>query len=262
MTQSVLVDRQDHVLTITLNDPEARNPITGEQTIAEVTDALSTANDDVDVRCVVLTGKGKAFSGGGNIKDIRAGRLPFGGPPIASAEGYRTGIQTLAKALRSCEVPTIAAINGPAVGAGFDITMMCDLRIASKNATFAESFVRLGLVPGDGGAWLLPRTIGAHRAAQMLFTGQTVTADQALAWGLVGEVVEPDELIATATALATSIAKNPPRAVRMAKRLLREGEHQSFDSALELAALAQAIAHSTSDHRTAVAPDESTYVGE
>lgn len=262
MTQSVLVDRQDHILTITLNDPEARNPITGEQTITEIVEALATANDQVDVRCVVLTGRGKAFSGGGNIKDIRAGRLPFGGPPIASAEGYRTGVQSLAKALRFCEVPTIAAINGPAVGAGFDITMMCDLRIASTNATFAESFVRLGLVPGDGGAWLLPRTIGAHRAAQMLFTGETVTAEQALAWGLVGDIVEPDDLLPTVMDLAAKIAQNPPRAVRMAKRLLREGERQTFDSALETAALAQAIAHSTSDHRAAVASTESTYVGE
>jgi enoyl-CoA hydratase/carnithine racemase len=129
---------------------------------------------------------------------------------------------------------------------------MCDLRIASEKARFAESFVKMGIVPGDGGAWLLPRVIGLSRAAELSFTGRTIDAATALAWNLVSHVVPHDELLASANRLADEIAANPPQATRMTKRLIREGLHMSLASLLDLSAAYQALAHQTADHREAV----------
>jgi enoyl-CoA hydratase/carnithine racemase len=150
-------------------------------------------------------------------------------------------------------VPTIAAVNGPAIGAGCDLSLMCDLRIASTAAVFAESFVKVGLIPGDGGAWLLPRAIGNARAAEMAFTGEPIDAAKALDWGLVSQLTEPEELLSAAHALAARVAANPPQVLRMTKKLLREGQHQSLESLLELSAAMQSIAHHTRDHHEAVA---------
>lgn len=247
------VDRQEHVAVWTIDLPEQRNPITGLPLIDALVAEVDRANADSTLRCVVLTGAGRAFSAGGNIKEIRAGAGHFGAPPYEAAEGYRSGIQRLARGVYACEVPIVAAVNGPAIGAGCDLTLMCDLRVASRDAVFAESFVRLGLIPGDGGAWLLPRIVGHARAAQMTLTGEPVSAQQALDWGLVVDVVEPDDLMRAALDLAARIAVNPPLATRMAKRLLRQGEDQRFDDALELAATMQAVAHHTQDHKAAVA---------
>jgi len=162
------------------------------------------------------------------------------------------GIQRLAKAMWECEVPLIAAVNGPAYGAGCDTTCLCDIRIASTRATFAENFVRVGLISGDGGAWLLPRQIGLSRAAEMTFTAEPVSAQTALEWGLVSKVVEPKALLHEARDLAGRIALNPPRQLRMAKRLLREGQNTRLDSLLELAAAYQGACHQTDDHTEAV----------
>jgi enoyl-CoA hydratase/carnithine racemase len=166
---------------------------------------------------------------------------------------YRQGIQRLPLALFNLEVPVIAAVNGAAIGAGLDLACMCDIRIASTHAKFAESFVKLGIIPGDGGAWLLPRTIGLARAAEMTFTGQVLDAEQALSWNLVSRVVDPDQLLPTAVGLAEQIAANPPHAVRLAKRLLREGINTRLDTLLELSAAYQALSHQTEDHAEAVA---------
>ncbi|MFD4183645.1 enoyl-CoA hydratase-related protein, partial [Rhodococcus sp. NPDC058514] len=136
---------------------------------------------------------------------------------------------------------------------GCDLALMCDMRIAATTATFAESFVKLGIIPGDGGAWFLPRAVGAARAAEMAFTGDAIDAATALEWGLVSRVVEPDQLLPTARALAERVAANPPQALRMTKKLLREGQHQSLESLLELSAAMQALAHHTQDHQEAVA---------
>jgi len=130
---------------------------------------------------------------------------------------------------------------------------MCDLRVASTKAWFAESFVQLGIIPGDGGAWLLTKAIGPARAAEMALTGDRVTAEQAAEWGLINRVVEHEALMDAARELAARVAKNPPHAVRMAKRLLRESQHQSLESLLELSATMQALAHHTEDHREALA---------
>ncbi|AVZ38538.1 MULTISPECIES: crotonase/enoyl-CoA hydratase family protein [unclassified Dietzia] len=251
-SQPLVVERTDHIETWTLNLPETRNAISDPAIVDALCARVAEVNADHDVRAVVLTGAGSAFSAGGNVKDMvdRAGM--FGGSPYELRDGYRTGIQRIPRALYHCEVPVIAAVNGPAVGAGCDLAVMCDLRVASTSAWFAESFVQLGIIPGDGGAWLLTKAIGPARAAEMALTGDRVTAEQAAAWGLVNEVVEPEDLLPAARALAGRVAKNPPHAVRMAKRLLRESQHQSLESLLELSAAMQALAHHTADHREAL----------
>lgn len=252
-TAPLLVERADHIETWTMNLPDSRNPISDPAIVDALCDQVATVNGDHDVRAVVLTGAGSAFSAGGNVKDMvdRAGM--FGGSPYELRDGYRRGIQRIPRALYHCEVPVVAAVNGPAVGAGCDLAVMCDLRVASTRAWFAESFVQLGIIPGDGGAWLLTKAIGPARAAEMALTGDRVKAEQAAAWGLVNEVVEPDQLLEAAHTLAARVAKNPPHSVRMAKKLLRESQHQSLESLLELSAAMQALAHHAEDHREALA---------
>src|SRR5699024_11150642 len=169
-----------------------------------------------------------AFSAGGNVKDMVERNGMFVTCTNDMSDGYRRAIQLIPRALYHSEVPVIAAVNDPAVGAGCDLAVMCDLRVASTRAFFAESFVQLVIIPGDGGAWLLTKAIGPARAAEMALTGDRVTAEQALEWGLVNQVAEPDDLLDAARALAGRVAKNPPHSVRMAKKLLRESQHQSL----------------------------------
>ena len=166
---------------------------------------------------------------------------------------YLNGIQRIPMALYDLEVPTIAAVNGAAIGAGCDLTCMCDIRIASEHAKFAESFARLGIIPGDGGAWLLPRVVGMSKAAEMTFTGDVIGAEEALDCGLVSKVVSADQLLPEAMALAERIAANPPHSLRLGKRLLREGQHVRLDTLLQMSAAFQAMAHQTEDHAEAMA---------
>ncbi|MEC9067502.1 MAG: crotonase/enoyl-CoA hydratase family protein [Pseudomonadota bacterium] len=248
----VRVERGEGVTTITLNLPEARNPISSNDVIDALLDALSQADRDTDVRAVILTGAGTAFSSGGDLSKMAPGKGLRGNQPAETVRNYRDGIQRLPLAFQALEVPVIAAVNGPAIGAGCDLACMCDIRICSSAAVFAESFVRVGLVPGDGGAWLLPRVVGWSRATEMALTGRAIDAETALDWGLVSRVVEPDELIAAAQAIAAEIAANPPRAVRLTKRLLREAQDASLATVLNLSAAYQAAVHETRDHEEAV----------
>lgn len=253
MSDPLLIERDGPVVVWTLNDPAARNPVSDESMIEAIERAVDEVNRDNDVRVVILTGAGSAFSSGGNVKHMREREGMFGGSPTQQRQGYRHGIQRIPRALYHCEVPTVAAVNGPAIGAGCDLAMMCDLRVASTKALFAESFVKVGLIPGDGGAWLLPRIVGMARATEMALTGDAIDAQTALDWGMVSSVVEPDNLLTAARTLADRVAANPPHALRMTKRLLREGQHQSLEALLELSAAMQAIAHTTADHHEAVA---------
>ena len=248
----VVAHTEDSITTWTLNMPEARNPISGDEVVSRMVDLAAAANADRNVRVVILTGAGSAFSAGGNVKDMVDRVGMFGGSQADIQHGYTSGIQRLTRAIYGCEVPIIAAVNGPAVGAGCDLALMADMRIASDNAFFAESFVKLGLIPGDGGAWLLPRAVGAARAAEMAFTGDRVDAATALEWGLVSRVVAADALMDTAKQLAARVASNPPNALRLTKKLLREADTQHLGGILELSAAMQAISHGTADHREAL----------
>jgi enoyl-CoA hydratase/carnithine racemase len=153
---------------------------------------------------------------------------------------------------QALEVPVIAAVNGPAIGAGCDLSCMCDIRIAGEGAKFAESFVKLGIIPGDGGAWLLPRIVGFSKAVELSLTGDMIDAAEAKRIGLVSEVVPDAELMTKAKEIAAKIASNPPHAVRMTKRLLREGQTADLKNILELSAAMQALAHATKDNDEAI----------
>lgn len=245
------IERRNAVVILTMDQPEVRNVLTGNSAIEEIVSACAEISKDQSVRAVILTGNGTVFSAGGNLHDMKR----YFGDDISVAQirqEYREGIQRVPLALYNLDVPTIAAINGPAIGAGCDLACMCDIRIASDKASFAESFVKVGIVPGDGGAWFLPRIVGTSRAAEMTFTGDRVSAEEALSYGLVSRIVPHDSLLDEAMKLAERIAANPGTSLRLAKQLMREGAHQRLDSLLELSAAYQALAHKTADNKEAV----------
>ncbi len=250
MENFLLYEKDSAIVTLTMNRPEERNPLTGH--FDEFVNACTRINADQSVKCVILTGAGPAFCAGGNVKDMRDKKGIAAGSSREIMDGYRNGIQRIPLAFYNLEVPSIAAVNGAAIGAGNDLACMCDIRIASDTALFAESFVKLGIIPGDGGAWLLPRVVGMSKAAEMTFTGDRIDAKEALACGLVSRVVPAADLMKEARALAGRIASNPGVTLRMSKRLLREGQHTRLDSLLEMSAALQAIAHSTPEHDAAV----------
>lgn len=253
MQEHVLLERRGPVAVVTLNRPEARNAIAGEEMVEAIVRCLGELNADASLRCAILTGAGSAFCAGGDVKLISQaeGHLDYRFPARMRL-GYRLGIQRIPLAFDALELPIIAAVNGAAVGAGCDMACMCDIRIAGERARFAESFIRLGLVPGDGGAWFLPQAVGYAKAAELALTGDMIDAHEAERIGLVSRVVPDARLLDEALKIAERIAANPPHALRMTKRLLREGRHSRVESALEMAAAMQAIAHHTADHRRAL----------
>lgn len=246
-------EKSGHIVVLTMDRPDARNALGGPEPIEAFESACARITADRGVRAVVLTGSGPAFSAGGDVKSMH--RAAVEGQPLPSAirQFFLDGIQRIPCALYYLEVPVIAAVNGPAIGAGLDLACMCDLRIGSSNASFAESFVRLGLVAGDGGAWLLPRLIGRAPASRLAFTGETIDAERALQWGLLDSVVAPQALMESALALASRIAANPGTALRLTKRLLRESDAAGFDQVLKSSAALQAIALHEPAHREALA---------
>ncbi|MDO9489571.1 MAG: crotonase/enoyl-CoA hydratase family protein [Sphingomonadaceae bacterium] len=253
MSELVGVVREGAVAIVTLNQPEKRNPISGLDMIDALEAAMRALDADIAVRAVILTGAGSAFSTGGDLKAMATpGSSLRDALPAQTRRNYKAGIQRLPLLFEALEVPVIAAINGPAIGAGCDLACMCDVRIAGESAKFAESFVKLGIVPGDGGAWLLPRIIGFAKASELALTGEMLDAAQALACGLVSRVVPDERLIDEARAVAGKIAANPPHAVRMTKRLLREGYRATLATILEMSAAMQALSHATADHDEAV----------
>ncbi len=241
-----------HILLVTLNRPDLHNAISHETMINALERMCEQANANKDVRVVIITGAGKSFCAGGNIKDMKQKTDMFSGSEDEIREAYKKGIQRIPLAMQKLEVPAIAAVNGAAIGAGFDLSMMCDIRIASEHARFAESFVKLGLIPGDGGAWFLPRKIGAARAAHMTLTGMTLDAQQALEWGIISERVSAEELLPRAFKIAEQIAGNPPQAVRETKRLLNMSEDLSLQEMLDACAKTQATLHHTAAHEEAI----------
>lgn len=204
------------------------------------------------VTVLVIDAEGTAFSAGGNVKDMASGSGMFAGGPEQLNENYRRSIQRLTRTLAGTDLVTIAAVSGPAVGAGFDLALWCDLRLGSTDARFAHTFVDLGIVPGDGGAWLLPRVVGPQRAAELSFTARTIDAAEALDYGVLLEVVRPEDLSGRVSELAEIIAAKPAHSLRLTKRLLRHARTMDLDGFLDLTAALQAIAHSTDAHRSSV----------
>lgn len=243
----------DGIARLTLARAEIRNAITGPEMLAEILDAFEAAEADPQVRVLVVDAEGPAFSAGGNVRDMAERTGMFAGEPETIEQAYRTGIQRLTATVAATDVVTLAAVDGPAVGAGFDLVLGCDLRIGSTRARFAHTFVDLGILPGDGGAWLLPRVVGWQRAAELAFTARTVAADEARDLGILLEVVPPDDLPGRVDELAASVAARPAHSVRLTKRLLRHARTMDLPAFLDLTAALQAIAHSTDAHLEAVA---------
>lgn len=248
-----LYEQRGHVAILTFNRAETRNPLGAEGDGDEAAELCERINRDDNIRCVVLTGAGSAFSAGGNVKAMHGRSGEFGGPAEGIRERYRRGIHRMVLAFYNLQVPAIAAVNGPAIGLGCDVACLADVRIASEAAKFGVTFLKIGLIPGDGGAWLLPRTIGMSRASELLFTGDVIDARTAESWGLVSKVVPPEQLMEAAMEMANRIAQQPPYALRMAKSLLRHGRNTSFETLMEMSGTAQAISHITDDHAEGVA---------
>lgn len=247
-----LLHVESRVATLTLNRHDLRNALTGTTLIDDVVSVAEWVNRCDEVSALVITGAGSAFCAGGNIKDMAERSGDFAGDAAEVAERYRHGIQRIPLALQAVEVPIIAAVNGPAIGAGFDLANMADIRIASTRAKFGETFLNLGIIPGDGGAWFMQRLIGYQKAFELTLTGRIVEAEEAKALGLVLEVVEPEALMPRALELASRIAAQPPKATRLTKRLMKIAQRMELKDFLDLCACFQGMCHNEPEHMEAL----------
>lgn len=246
------LEREGPLVILTMDDPDTRNALSPALT-RQLVRACADINADMSVSCAILTGAGTSFCAGGNLKAMYARSDHFAGNAAEMRRTYLTGVQTIARALYELEVPIIAAVNGPAMGAGLDFAMMCTMRIASREATFAESFIKLGLTSAAGGSWFLTRAVGAQHAAELTLTGDTLDAEQALAIGLISRAVDPGDLMREARELAGRITRHPAHSIRLNTRLLRESARSDLPATLELAAAMQAIVQQSDDQYEAVA---------
>jgi enoyl-CoA hydratase/carnithine racemase len=248
LVSQVDISIDNQVALMVLNDPATRNAITGEEMLSEILAGIARA--EAAAMVLVITGAGPAFSAGGNVKDMSTRSGLFAGTPEEIEMGYRRTIQQLTRGLAGTDLVTIAAVNGSAVGAGFDLVLGCDLRLGSPAARFSHTFVDLGIIPGDGGAWLLAQQLGWQRAAELSFTGRVVEAQEAIRLGILLEVC--DDLMPRVMELAHQIARKPRHSVRLTKRLLRHARTMNIEGFLDYSAALQAISHHTEAHLQAV----------
>lgn len=246
MPQFIDYTIQEHVATITLNRPEVMNALNREM-YAELEQAFRDAHRDPEVRCVVLTANGRAFCSGDDVKQIMLGEQRDA--TVTRLRDAKPKPTPAAAAVLECDKPVIAAVNGPAVGWGMDLTLFADIRIASQNAKFGELFIKRGLVADIGGLWRLPRVVGPSKAAELLFTGDVISADEALAIGLVSKVVPPEELLSAANDIARRIAANPPIAMRYMKEGLRKSLNGTMAEMGEYVGNSLAYLFTTEDHK-------------
>lgn len=239
----VLYEIKDNIAFITLNRPEAKNAFSPEM-INLWRKYLEEAKTDDSVRVIIVSGKGDTFCSGGNIKDMADGKL-------RSWDMKRflwDGVHRIVLALEDLDKPVIAAINGAAMGAGLDMALMCDLRVASEKAKLAESYIVMGLIPGDGGAYFLPRLVGTSKALELLLTGDVLSAEEALKIGIVNRVVPHERLMEEAIKLAKKIADKPPLAVRMMKRAVYQAQTSTLRAHLDYISSQLALLSETEDH--------------
>lgn len=249
---SIRTRTEEGVTVVTLDRPEVRNALTGEEMLDGLLDAIDAAEADPEIGVLVIDAEGPAFSAGGDVKAMAAREGMFAGDAANLIENYRQGIQQLTRFMATTDLVTIAAVDGPAIGAGFDLVLGCDLRVGSPRARFAHTFIEMGIIPGDGGAWLLPRVVGWQRATELALTARSVDAEEAARLGILLDVVPSDELEARVSNLAGTIASKPRPAVIMVKRLLRQARSMDLDGFLELSAALQSAAHATPEHLEAV----------
>jgi enoyl-CoA hydratase/carnithine racemase len=240
----LLYDVEDGIATLTLNRPERLNAL-GDTLRDDLHDAITRAAEDSDVRVMILTGAGKGFCAGGDVKAMNENKERGASRPLM--EKVAPGRDRTVLALRDAPKPVMAAVNGAAAGAGMNLALACDIRLASAVAKFAQAFVKRGLHPDWGGTYFLPRVVGAAKACELIFTGEIIDAQEALRLGIVSAVHAPEALMPAARALARKIADGPPIAIRLAKRAIYHSLECDLRQALEFETYAQNICFETED---------------
>ncbi|MBA7602252.1 Short-chain-enoyl-CoA hydratase [subsurface metagenome] len=248
--ETVILKKEGHIATITMNRPEMMNAL-NIQMLQEMVAAIDEIARNDDVRVVVLTGAGRVFCSGADISE--GGKASgLSGTPVEMHHNVRNSYQKVALGLQRLDKPTIAMVNGAAVGAGCDFAFACDMRVGSEKARFRNGFVRVGLIPGGGGTWLYTRLMGLGRGLEFLFTGDFLEAEEAEHIGVLNKIVPAEDLERETMELAQKIANNPPLAVQMSKMMAYKALDSDLEAALEQAAACQALALSSEDHREGV----------
>lgn len=245
----LIYEVEENIATLTMNRPERLNAL-GDTLRTDLHDAITTASADPDVRAIILTGAGRGFCSGGDVKAMNEAKQRDQSAPIMDKIAPSRDLTVLA--MQDAPKPVIAAVNGPAAGAGMNIALACDIRIASSAARFGETFVRRGLHVDWGGTYFLPRIVGMAKACELIFSGDVIDAEEALALGIVSRVVEPEALMDTVRTLARKIAAGPPIAIRLAKRALYHNQACDLRAALEYETYAQNICRETEDAREGI----------
>ena len=249
MADELLFNKENKIATITLNRPDKLNTF-HDGMLADWAAALRECQADDAVNVVVLTGAGRAFCAGGDISGF--GQRD-GNPALAIGNYLRNHVHPVARAVDALRKPYICALNGVATGAGLDMALMADMRFAARRARFAETYVKVGLIPGDGGAFLLPRLVGLTKALELLWSGDFVSAEEAERIGLISKVFDDDELMGETYAFAERLANGPSIAIRLMKQAVYQFLRTDFLTSLEAVTGPIGVAYSTEDHREAVA---------
>jgi len=248
--ETIILKKEEHIATITMNRPDKMNAL-NELMLRELVSAVDDVARDDDVRVVVLTGAGRAFCSGADVSE--GGKASgLSGTPVVMRRNVRNSYQKVALGLHKLDKPTIAMVNGAAVGAGCDFAFACDMRVGSEKARFRNGFVRIGLIPGGGGTWLYTRLMGLGRGLEFLFTGDFLDAEEAARIGVLNRLVPAADLERETMELARKIAKGPPIAIQMSKMMAYKALDTNLEAALEQAAACQALALSSEDHREGV----------
>lgn len=225
MSENMLYEVSDNIATITFNRPDERNTISGPM-LEEFCEKVLKAEEDGDVRVIVITGTGRFFCAG---LDLKAGTASLGGGKKSNSKRGLDLRNTPPTVLHSLDTPTICALNGSAAGYGMDLALGCDVRVMSSEAKLAAAFTARGIVPESGGTWILPRLLGWEKAAELIFTGRTLSAEECREMGLVAHVVPADDVAGKARSIAAEMATNAPMAVQAAKRMMRMGLDETFN---------------------------------
>lgn len=245
------INSQHKILQVEFNDAKNKNALSYEF-IDDLHVLKNIINEDQTISCIIFTGANGMFCPGGNVKDMAQQKGFFAGTPEEISQSYQNYIQQIPLILQSIEIPIIAAINGPAVGAGFDISLMCDIRLAAENAYFTENFVRIGLISGDGGLWFLARVIGLANASYYALTGEKISAARAKELGIITEITTAEELLSRAQTIAQTIAACSSSAIKATKILLRTCMNDSLADFLPKVAAIQGQLHHSPEHQAAI----------
>ena len=245
----LLYSVKDHIATLTLNRPERLNAL-GDTLRDDLYDAVKKAAADPEVRVLVITGAGRGFCSGGDVKSMKEREEATAAAPVT--DKFAPIRDRIVLAMRDCPKPIIAAINGAAAGAGMNLAFACDMRIASTAAKFSQAFVKRGLHPDWGGTYFLPRVVGMAKACELIFTGDSIDAAQALELSIVNAVVAPEALMEETYKLAKKIADGPPVAIQLAKRALYHNQDVDLRAALEFETFAQNVTRETEDAKEGV----------